>query len=193
MVLNRSIRDKIYLKQTRGTDGYLEHRDTIQKTLEGFEIMGNNRENLRKLLSLNKAKQSRVLVIQQFFELTGMHLSDEQFLSPNETTTARTMIYKLVKDNGNTQQLKRLGEVIEDLKTILGSNQHLKDEKVIILHYQDATSGAIIITFSEFLNHIEEIIEFLSGQDVVVFQIDGDFGICFEAEEHNYLKTVWGF
>ncbi|OKQ00002.1 hypothetical protein [Paenibacillus sp. P46E] len=136
--------------------------------------MGNNRENLRKLLSLNKAKQSRVLVIQQFFELTGMHLSDEQFLSPNETTTARTMIYKLVKDNGNTQQLKRLGEVIEDLKTILGSNQHLKDEKVIILHYQDATSGAIIITFSEFLNHIEEIIEFLSGQDVVVFQIDGD-------------------
>lgn len=192
MVLNRSIRDKIYLRQMRGIDGYLEHKVTIQKTLEGSEEMEDKREKLARLMSLNKMKQFRIMVIRNFFEQTGMTLTDEHFLTPDESIAARTMVYKLVKDCGNTQQLKNLGEVIEDLKTILGSNQHLKNERVVLLHYQDVKSGAIIITFADFSNHFEKIVAFLSGQDISVFQIEGNFGICFEAEEHHYLKTVWG-
>lgn len=48
MVLNRSIRDKIYLRQMRGIDGYLEHKVTIQKILEGSEEMESNRKKLEK-------------------------------------------------------------------------------------------------------------------------------------------------
>lgn len=102
-----------------------------------------------------------------------MTLTNEHFLSPDESIIARTMVYKLVKDCGNTQQLNNLGEVIEDLKTILGSNQHLKNERVVLLHYKDVESGAIIITFAEFSNHIEKIIDFLSGQDIVFFKLKG--------------------
>lgn len=154
--------------------------------------MENSKGKLARLMSLNKMKQSRIAVNRKFFEKTGMKLSDEHFLSPDASISVRTMVYKTVKDCRNTQQLKNLGEVIEDLKTIFRSNQHLRNERVALLHYQDVESGAIIITFAEFSNHFEKIIDFLGGQDVVIFQIEGNFGICFEAEEHYYLKSVWG-
>jgi len=173
-------------------DGYLEYKVTIQKALEGLEEMEANKEKLARLMSLNKMKQFRIVVIRSFFEQTGMALTVEHFLSPDESITARTMVYELVQDCGNTQQIKNIGEVIGDLKTILGSNQHLKNERVVLLHYQDAESGAITFTFTEFSTHFEKIIDFLNGEDIVLFQVEGNFGICFESEEHNYLKTVWG-
>lgn len=154
--------------------------------------MEEGRERLIRLTSLNKTKQSRSAVIRNFFEKTGMTLSDVQFLSQGETATARTMAYKRVKSCGKPQQLKNLGEVIGDFRKILELNQYLKDEKVIVLHYLDAESGAIIITFGDFSNLFEKIIDFLEDQDIIVFQTKGNFGICFEAEEHLYLKTVWG-
>ncbi|RJX41701.1 hypothetical protein D3P09_07060 [Paenibacillus pinisoli] len=121
-----------------------------------------------------------------------MALTDEHFLSSDESITARTIVYGLVQDCGNTQQIKNIGEVIGDLKTILVSNQHLKNERVVLLHYQDVESGAITFTFKEFSTHFEKIIDFLDGEDIVLFQVEINFGICFEFEEHNYLKTVWG-
>lgn len=59
----------------------MEHKVTIQKTLEGSEEMEDNREKLARFMSLNKMKQSRVVVIRNFFEQTGMTLTDEHFLS----------------------------------------------------------------------------------------------------------------
>ncbi|WNS43297.1 hypothetical protein [Paenibacillus sp. MMS20-IR301] len=132
------------------------------------------------------------MVINKFFDYTGMSLTDEYFLNPEESITARTMVYNLVKKYCNTKPLKDIREVINDLKSILGSNQHMNNKKVALLHYHDVESGALSLTFSEFAAHFEGIIEFLSGQEIVLFQIEGDFGICFEAEEYNYLRTVWG-
>jgi hypothetical protein len=158
----------------------------------GLEKMEDSREKMFRIKAMNKMKKSRIVVSRNFFNKTGIVLSDEHFLSLFETTTARTMLYMMVKNCDDTKSIQNLVEVIEDLKTILGTSQHLFKDNVILLHFEDIDSGAIIITFSEFSNHYVEIIKFLNGNDVVVFQNKGEFGICFEVEEHAYLKTVWG-
>lgn len=155
--------------------------------------MENRNEKLAKLISLNKMKQSRLLVIRDFLAKTGMILSDENFLFLEETADARTMVYQMVRRIGKPLQLKNLSEVITKLKNIIELNQLLKDEQLILFHDRDAESGALMITFTEFSCYYKEIIDFLGDQDIIAIQLKGNFGICFEAEEYSYLETVWGF
>lgn len=143
-------------------------------------------------MTLNRMKHSRREVIRIFSEKTGIVLTEDHFLNPDETDTVRSLIYMKVKDCSISYQFESIGEVIEDFKIIFEANQHLRDERIILLHYLDVESGAIVIKFTELSTHFEKIIDFLGNQDIVVFQNEGNFGICFEAEEHNYLKTVWG-
>ncbi|MBL0385778.1 hypothetical protein JJB07_03870 [Tumebacillus sp. ITR2] len=106
-------------------------------------------------------------------------------------------LYQLLSTLPVTRQLgKGHDEAYQALVQVNSQLGKVSDEHVVLLHLQDRDSGAVVIKVSDYLEHLQMLMDFagffIGRRDFVLVHPELDFGICIERFEYHNNLVVWG-